>query len=300
MQRRRPEPHVEQHAEAGGDQSLPLQQAQGAGQLVPGELEQQRHGQHQRHGEQPQRVQRTGEAGRVHPRAATARSPAARSGGGRASSPSRRGRPRTPPPRANDGPAWRGRWRSRRRRRSRPACVAPHAGRGISPPQRRAQRGTAEAARMRRFLSILFGDDAASGERQGGYADEQIAAAALMVEAARLDGSFTDVERDRIRKLLVQHFQLNPWAAGELLARAERTATESVAWQGFTQAIKDALPPEERVGILEMLWEVAYADGKLHDYEASLLRRVAGLLYVSDRDSGEARLRVMERLGIAR
>jgi uncharacterized tellurite resistance protein B-like protein len=153
---------------------------------------------------------------------------------------------------------------------------------------------------MRRFLSILFGDDAASGERQGGYADEQIAAAALMVEAARLDGSFTDVERDRIRKLLVQHFQLNPWAAGELLARAERTATESVAWQGFTQAIKDALPPEERVGILEMLWEVAYADGKLHDYEASLLRRVAGLLYVSDRDSGEARLRVMERLRIAR
>jgi uncharacterized tellurite resistance protein B-like protein len=153
---------------------------------------------------------------------------------------------------------------------------------------------------MRRFLSILFGDDAASGERQGGYADEQIAAAALMVEAARLDGSFTDVERDRIRKLLVQHFQLNPWAAGELLARAERTATESVAWQGFTQAIKDGLPPEERVGILEMLWEVAYADGKLHDYEASLLRRVAGLLYVSDRDSGEARLRVMERLRIAR
>ncbi|MFL5333176.1 MAG: TerB family tellurite resistance protein, partial [Geminicoccaceae bacterium] len=95
---------------------------------------------------------------------------------------------------------------------------------------------------MRRFLSILFGDDAAAGERPAGYADEQIAAAALMVEAARLDGSFTDVERDRIRRLLVQHFQLSPWAAAELLARAERTATESVAWQGFTQAIKDALP----------------------------------------------------------
>ena len=49
-----------------------------------------------------------------------------------------------------------------------------------------------------------------------------------------------------------------------------------------------------------MLWEVAYADGALHDYEASLLRRVAGLLYVSDRDNGEARLRVMAKLGIAR
>ena len=57
------------------------------------------------------------------------------------------------------------------------------------------------------------------------------------------------------------------------------------------------MPPEERVGILELLWEVVYADGTLHDYEASLLRRVAGLLYVSDRESGEARLRVMGRLG---
>ena len=153
---------------------------------------------------------------------------------------------------------------------------------------------------MRHFLSILFGDEAAIAAPGPGYSDAQVAAAALMVEAARLDGSFTDVERDRIQKLLVERFQLTPWLAGELLARAERTATESVAWQGFTRAIKDGLAPDERVGVIEMLWEVAYADGALHDYEASLLRRVAGLLYVSDRASGEARLRVMKRLGIAR
>ena len=127
-----------------------------------------------------------------------------------------------------------------------------------------------------------------------------MAAAALMVEAARLDGDFMDAERDRIQKILVQHFQLTPWRAAELLALAERTATESVAWQGFTRAIKDALAPEDRIGVVEMLWEVAYADGELHDYEASLLRRVAGLLYVDDKASGEARLRVMARLGIAR
>src|SRR4051812_18596785 len=86
----------------------------------------------------------------------------------------------------------------------------PRGAGGIPPPEGGAQRGTGGAARMRRFLSILFGDDAAMGGRSGGYADEQVAAAALMVEAARLDGSFTDVERDRIRKLLVQHFQLDP------------------------------------------------------------------------------------------
>jgi uncharacterized tellurite resistance protein B-like protein len=51
--------------------------------------------------------------------------------------------------------------------------------------------------------------------------------------------------------------------------------------------------------MIEMLWEVVYADGELHDLEASLLRRVGGLLYVSDRDRGAARMRVLNRLGIA-
>ena len=60
------------------------------------------------------------------------------------------------------------------------------------------------------------------------------------------------------------------------------------------------LPAEERVGTLEPLCEVVSADGKLHDYEVSLLRRVAELPYVSDRESGEAKLRVMEPLGIGR
>jgi uncharacterized tellurite resistance protein B-like protein len=153
---------------------------------------------------------------------------------------------------------------------------------------------------MRRFLSILFGDDTAPREQAGALDDVHVAAAALMVEAAQLDGSFSDLERDRIQKLLVERFALTPWLAAELLARAERTATESVAWQGFTHAIKDGLAPEERIGVIEMLWEVVYADGQLHDYEASLLRRVTGLLYVGDRESGEARLRVLAKLGIPR
>lgn len=58
--------------------------------------------------------------------------------------------------------------------------------------------------------------------------------------------------------------------------------------------------PEERLGILELWWEVVYVDGRVHDDGASLLRRVAGLPYVSDHESGAARLRVMERSGIAR
>jgi uncharacterized tellurite resistance protein B-like protein len=154
---------------------------------------------------------------------------------------------------------------------------------------------------MRRFLAILMGDERVWAEGAAPrFADEQVAAAALMVEAARLDGTFDGDERRRIKALLEQRFALPEELARRLLEQAEQRATESVAWQGFTRAIKEALDHEQRIGIIEMLWEVAYADGRLHDYEASLLRRVAGLLYVSDRDSSEARLRVMTRLGIAR
>lgn len=155
---------------------------------------------------------------------------------------------------------------------------------------------------MRRFLATLLGDDDAIADPKAPqrFTEAQVAAAALMVEAARLDGSFETEERCTIGRLLVQRFSLPPVLAEQLLERAERSATESVAWQGFTRAIKEALAPEERIGIIEMLWEVAYADGELHDYEASLLRRVAGLLYVDDKASGEARLRVMERLGVPR
>jgi uncharacterized tellurite resistance protein B-like protein len=127
----------------------------------------------------------------------------------------------------------------------------------------------------------------------------QLAAAALMVEAARMDDQFDPAERARIEALLAQRFGLAADEAQELLALAERTAAESVEWQGFTRVIKERLAPAERIGVIEMLWEVVYADGRLHDYEASLLRRVTGLLYVSDYESGEARKRVLARLGLA-
>ena len=75
-----------------------------------------------------------------------------------------------------------------------------------------------------------------------------------------------------------------------------RAAGSSTQLYGFTRMINDSLEPEERATILEMLWEVAYADGEVHPYESNLVRRVAGLLHVTDRDSGAARKRVVERL----
>ena len=130
------------------------------------------------------------------------------------------------------------------------------------------------------------------------FEERQLAAAALMVEAATMDDTFDADERVRIGQLIQDRFNLRVDEAADLIAEAEQAVSASVQWHGFTSAIKDGFDHAERIELIEMLWEVAYADGELHDYEASLLRRIAGLLYVGDRESGEARKRVLARLGM--
>ena len=143
--------------------------------------------------------------------------------------------------------------------------------------------------------ALLFGDR--SADEEAAEIDElQIAAAALLVEAAVMDGHFEAEERDAMARVLGSHFGLNDEETTLLIARAEREVAASVELYHFTRTIKDRLEPGERTKILEMLWEVACVDGSIHDYEAGLVRRVAGLLYVSDRESGEARQRVLARL----
>jgi len=112
-----------------------------------------------------------------------------------------------------------------------------------------------------------------------------------------MDGHFDPEERDAIRSALEDGFGLQPAVVDELIVDGERAAERSTQLIGFTRVIKDRLELEERVKLIEMLWEVAYADGEVHHYESNLVRRIAGLLYVPDRDSGAARKRIAERLG---
>jgi len=125
--------------------------------------------------------------------------------------------------------------------------------------------------------------------------DLKLAAAALLVEAAVMDGTFADAERTVVTRLLQERFDLNTAEVDDLLAEAEAAIEQSSELYTLTRTIKDQFEHDERIGLIEMLWEVAYADGKLHDYESNLVRRLAGLLYISDRESGEARKRVLER-----
>jgi uncharacterized tellurite resistance protein B-like protein len=146
------------------------------------------------------------------------------------------------------------------------------------------------------LLSLFRGEP--SAEPQAGHDRHRLAAAALLVTAAAMDDDFDAAERDRIQALLETRFALSRGEAAELLADAEAWAKESVDLYGFTSAIKTGFEPHERVDVMEMVWEVVYTDGHLHDHEASLMRRLAGLLGVTDRESGSARLRVRQKLGL--
>ena len=130
--------------------------------------------------------------------------------------------------------------------------------------------------------------------------DPRLSVAVLLVEAARQDDSFDPKERAVIEQLLTRKFDLGPEECAALLAAGEARAQELVQLHGHTSAIFEAMSPQERIGVIEMLWEVAYADGVLDPEEDLLIRRIAGLIAVSDRDRVLARQRVVARLGEAK
>lgn len=144
---------------------------------------------------------------------------------------------------------------------------------------------------------FLFRRKGAAPEGKSGHGDAELrlAAAALMVEAAKLDGAFDESERARIAALLEQHFGMDTDDIAALIAAADEETDLAGGLYGFTKTVRDRFEHAERVSMIEMLWEVAYADGALHDFEANMLRRVAGLLYVTDQESGAARKRVLSR-----
>ena len=127
--------------------------------------------------------------------------------------------------------------------------------------------------------------------------DVKMSVAVLLLEAARQDDSFDERERATIAALLTRRFSLSPEECAQLMAAGEVRAAQIVQLHGHTSEIAGQMTPDERIHLLEMLWEVAYADGVLDPEEDLLIRRVAGLIYVTDRDRILARQRVLARLG---
>ncbi len=125
--------------------------------------------------------------------------------------------------------------------------------------------------------------------------DVSLAVAALLVEAALMDETFDEAERAAIERLLIDKFSLDPATVRRLVDTAEREVKRSAHYFPFTQRINQDLDGAAKVRVVEMLWEVAYADGVLDPHEDGLLRQVAGLIHVSDRERGLARQRALDK-----
>lgn len=147
-----------------------------------------------------------------------------------------------------------------------------------------------------------FVADLASAEpRSGGLGDREfrVAYAALLVHAATIDGDMSDSERSRLALLLQQRFELSDLAVDELIAQAIAADEKAVDFYHFTHAISGALDETERLRMIEMMWSIAFADGKISDYEENLIWRVADLLGVSSAERIALRQRVAAATGNA-
>ena len=114
---------------------------------------------------------------------------------------------------------------------------------------------------------------------------------ALLIHAAKIDDNYTDVEKKIIKKALISLNTVTSSEAEELLKKGEKIEQESNQIVAFTREIKKN-SMEFRLKIIEILWKIVYSDGSSDSYESNLIRRVCGLLYISDRDSGMIKLKI--------
>ena len=120
----------------------------------------------------------------------------------------------------------------------------------------------------------------------------RLAVATLLVEIARADFAFDDSERIAIRRMLADAYGLGPESAEALVAQAQRTVEEAVSLYEFTSRLNGELSPDGKREIIEMLWRVAFADGRVDKHEEHLVRKAADLLHVPHRRFIRAKLKV--------
>lgn len=129
------------------------------------------------------------------------------------------------------------------------------------------------------------------------YDDARLALAALLVRVARSDGDYAAVEQASIDRALAHRYGMTQDASSTLRTEAEALEAAAPDTVRFTRAIKDAVPYEDRLHVIETLWFIALADGERDDEEDAIMRMVAPMLGINDRDSNLARKRVEEAHG---
>ena len=114
---------------------------------------------------------------------------------------------------------------------------------------------------------------------------------ALLIHAAKIDENYTENEKEIIKKVIMDLNKINADQANKLLKIAEKKEEESNQIIEFTKEIKK-YSKEFKLKIVEIIWKIVYSDGASDEYESNLIRRICGLLYISDKDNGIIKAKV--------
>ncbi len=125
--------------------------------------------------------------------------------------------------------------------------------------------------------------------------DKKLAAAALMFHVIAADGIVQPQEDEKLRSILCTHYDVNEDDIDKLVEQATMADSEAVDLYAFTSTLKSQLSSDERILLVEDLWEMVFADGELHEFEDNIVWRVAELIAVSPQDRVAMKQRVQER-----
>ena len=117
----------------------------------------------------------------------------------------------------------------------------------------------------------------------------------LMIEAAYTDGNIDLSELNKIKFSLINIFSEDPKEVSLVLEKAQQNKNNSKSLHYYTSFINKNFDDKKKILLIEVLWEIVLSDGEVHDFESNLIRRLAGLLYISDVDSGNAKKRALDK-----
>ena len=121
--------------------------------------------------------------------------------------------------------------------------------------------------------------------------NKNILVTALLIHAAKIDENYTEIEKKIIKKAIIDLNEISPDEAEKMLELAEKKEKESNQIIEFTREAKK-YSIEFRLKIIEIIWKIVYSDGTNDNYESNLIRRICGLLYISDKDNGIIKMKV--------
>ena len=147
---------------------------------------------------------------------------------------------------------------------------------------------------MLQSLKNIFASD--QGESVEAQNKELDLLSGLMIEAANTDGKVTQDELNKISSSLINVFKEDPKTVEISLTKAFENKDNSRSLFYYTSKLNKSYSDEKKIKLIEVLWEVILSDNEIHDFETNLIRRLAGLLYITDVQCGKAKIRASNKV----